>query len=254
MRGQRAGPPEPLVPKLVIALDVPSAEAGLGLAGLLRPVTPWMKVGLELFTAAGPGIVKDLKGIGCRVFLDLKFHDIPNTVRGAVRSARASGADIINVHLCGGRAMCEAAVNELARAGEASENLAPCLMLGVTVLTSIAADAPDAELSLEDGASLTELVLKRARHAREWGLQGVVCSVLEVRAVKQACGKDFVCLCPGIRPERGKALDDQSRAATPEEAAQAGADFLVVGRPVALAENPLAAAKNIIRSMSAVRC
>jgi orotidine-5'-phosphate decarboxylase len=253
MRGHCADPPEPFVPTLVIALDVPSAEAGLDLAGLLRPVTPWMKVGLELFTAAGPGIVKDLKDIGCRVFLDLKFHDIPNTVRGAVRSAHASGADIINVHLCGGRAMCEAAVNELARAGEASENRAPCLMLGVTVLTSIAADALDTELFLEEGASLEGLVLERARHAREWGLQGVVCSALEVRAVKQACGKDFVCLCPGIRPERGKAPDDQSRAVTPAEAVREGADFLVVGRPVILAENPLVAAQNIIRSMSAVR-
>ncbi|MDR1243509.1 MAG: orotidine-5'-phosphate decarboxylase [Deltaproteobacteria bacterium] len=253
MRGHCADHPEPLAPTLVIALDVPSAKAGLDLAGLLRPVTPWMKVGLELFTAAGPGIVKELKGMGCRVFLDLKFHDIPNTVRGAVRSAHASGADIINVHLCGGRAMCEAAVNELAKVGEAPENRAPCLMLGVTVLTSVAADAPDADLSLEGGASLEELVLKRARHAREWGLQGVVCSALEVRAVKQACGKDFVCLCPGIRPERGEVPDDQSRAVTPAEAAQEGADFLVVGRPVTLAGNPLAAAKNIVRSMSAVR-
>jgi orotidine-5'-phosphate decarboxylase len=126
-------------------------------------------------------------------------------------------------------------------------------MLGVTVLTSIAANAPDTELSLEGGADLTELVLKRARYAREWGLQGVVCSALEVLAVKQACGKDFVCLCPGIRPERGRDLHDQSRAVTPTEAARAGADFLVVGRPVTLAENPLVAAKNIIRSMSAVR-
>jgi orotidine-5'-phosphate decarboxylase len=236
------------MPSLVIALDVQDAGKALNLAGRLLPATPWMKVGLELFTAVGPGIVQDLKNIGCFVFLDLKFYDIPNTVRGAVRSACASGADIINIHLCGGKDMCEAAVEELAKVRATSKSCARCLMLGVTVLTSVAATA-DTDL-LEGCANLAELVLKRAGQAQEWGLDGVVCSALEVHAIKKICGKTFLCLCPGIRPGGSETNNDQSRVLTPAEAAREGADFLVVGRPVTLADNPLAAAENIVRSIS----
>jgi orotidine-5'-phosphate decarboxylase len=220
-----------------------------------------MKVGLELFTAAGPGIVHELKNSGCLVFLDLKFHDIPNTVRGAVRSAHASGANMLSIHLCGGKAMCEAAAGELARLAEASASRAPCLLLGVTVLTSVAAVPRDTGLSplsrqagrdmaTEGKAGLPELVLERARQARAWGLRGVVCSALEARLVKKNCGKDFICLCPGIRPDNYKIPHDQSRVLGPAEAAREGADFLVVGRPVTLAENPLAAAANIAQAMA----
>jgi orotidine-5'-phosphate decarboxylase len=250
MRNNLTKPPErPVAPRLVIALDLPDASAALALASLIQPVTPWMKVGLELFTAVGPGIVEQLKNSGCLVFLDLKFYDIPNTVRGAVRSACSSGADMLSIHLCGGKAMCEAAAGELAGLAEASASRASCLLLGVTVLTSVAAGARDTGLSPEGSAGLAELVLERARQAREWGLHGVVCSALEARLVKENCGKDFICLCPGIRPAGYKNPHDQSRVLGPAEAAREGADFLVVGRPVTLAENPLAAAADIARAI-----
>jgi orotidine-5'-phosphate decarboxylase len=245
-------PEQSAAPRLVVALDVPDASEALALAALIQPVTPWMKVGLELFIAAGPGIVKELKNYGCLVFLDLKFHDIPNTVRGAVRSAYASGADMLNIHLCGGKAMCEAAADELAGAVNASASHAPCLLLGVTVLTSIADGSPDSGLSPGGGAGITDLVIERARRAREWGLQGVVCSALEARLVKKNCGNDFVCLCPGIRPDNYKTPHDQSRVLSPAEAAREGADFLVVGRPVILAEDPLAAAADIAQAIAGV--
>lgn len=219
---------------LVVALDLPEGAAALELARTLLPVTPWMKVGLELFTAAGPGVVGELKGMGCKVFLDLKFHDIPNTVAGAVRSAVRSGADICNVHLSGGEAMCRAAA-EAAAAERASGRA--CLLLGVTVLTSTA-----------DTGDTSAQVVDYALKAKAWGLDGVVCSGLEAAAVKTAAKGDIICLCPGIRPASYASADDQSRVLTPREAVLAGADYLVVGRPVTRAASPAAAAQDIILS------
>lgn len=219
---------------LVIALDVPEREAALELARLLRPISPWMKVGLELFTAVGPDVVGALKAAGCKVFLDLKFHDIPNTVAGAVRSAVRSGADICNVHVSGGEAMCRAAALAAAEERAAGRD---CLLLGVTVLTSAEAEAGTAEQ-----------VVEYALRARSWGLDGVVCSGLEAAAVKRAAQGDIVCLCPGIRPEGYARSDDQSRVLTPRAAVSAGADYLVVGRPVTRAPDPAAAAREIILS------
>ncbi|MDL2307673.1 orotidine-5'-phosphate decarboxylase [Desulfovibrio sp. OttesenSCG-928-C06] len=222
--------------ELVVALDVPGKNEALELAGLLRPVTPWMKVGLELFTAVGPSVVSDLKALGCSVFLDLKFHDIPNTVKGAVRSAIAAGADICDIHMGGGEAMCRAAAEAAARSNSGQG----CLLLGVTVLTSTSPD--EIEGSLED------LVRKHAVNARNWGLGGVVCSGHEAAMIKQACGVDFKCLCPGIRmPEGG--TDDQSRIMTPAQAVRQGADYLVVGRPITKAADPLAAARAVFANM-----
>jgi orotidine-5'-phosphate decarboxylase len=221
---------------LVVALDVPGRDAALELARVLAPVTPWMKVGLELFTAAGPGLVSELKDMGCKVFLDLKFHDIPNTVAGAVHSAIRGGADICNVHVSGGEAMCRAAAD--AAASERAGGRA-CLLLGVTVLTSAAA-APDTPAK----------VVEYALNAKSWGLDGVVCSGQEVSAVKAAAKGGIICLCPGIRPAAYARADDQSRVITPLEAVLAGADYLVVGRPVTRAKNPAAAAQEIIFSYS----
>lgn len=221
--------------ELIIALDVKSSDEALSFAEKLRTVTPWMKVGLELFTIAGPQIVGALKDMGCKVFLDLKFYDIPNTVAGAVRSACRSGADICDIHLCGGPDMITASA-EAAREVSGSA----MLVLGVTVLTS--SDA------MQFGLSVSEEVLRLARMGKAGGLGGVVCSGLEVSAVKEACGKDFVCLCPGIRPG-GAGSDDQKRVMTPGEAVRAGADFLVVGRPVMRAEDPAGAARAILNEM-----
>ncbi|MDL2313348.1 orotidine-5'-phosphate decarboxylase [Desulfovibrio sp. OttesenSCG-928-C14] len=231
--------------QLVIALDLPSASEALALASSLRPVTPWMKVGLELFTSAGPKIVEDLKKMDCLVFLDLKFHDIPNTVRSAVYSAFHSGADMCNLHLCGGEEMCRAgveALRDLRARGFAGT------LLGVTVLTSQDSAGP--------GADVASVVLERARNAKAWGLDGVVLSAREAALVKRECGPDLICLCPGIRPEKGREsparsggfADDQRRVLTPGQAVKAGADYLVVGRPITRAENPPEAARLILES------
>ncbi len=230
-------------PRLVVALDLPSAADALELAEKVLPATPWVKVGLELFTFAGPQVVSSLKRLGCKVFLDLKFHDIPNTVHGAVKSALALGVDMCNIHMSGGKRMAEAARKALEEAGGSS------LLLGVTVLTSTAPD----ELPAEFQNRLPELVLSRAKAARAAGLSGVVCSGHEAASVKSACGNDFICLCPGIRPaEKNSSAtppDDQRRVMTPEEAVRAGADFLVVGRPISASADPAQAALHIASSM-----
>ncbi|MDR2892543.1 MAG: orotidine-5'-phosphate decarboxylase [Deltaproteobacteria bacterium] len=238
------------MPALVVALDFPEAAPALEMAKMLRGVTPWMKVGLELFTAAGPDLLARLKAIDCLVFLDLKFHDIPNTVAGAVAAAVRAGADICNIHIDGGKRMARAAVEAkreaLLRSGcmAAAKPDRACLLLGVTVLTS---SSPQ-EAGLSDRETLRELVRQKALQAKDWGLDGVVCSGWEANAIKQSCGKDFICLCPGIRPA-GAELDDQQRVLTPAEAVARGADFLVVGRPITRAHDPLLAAQSIMDSM-----
>lgn len=225
-------------PSLVIAVDVPTGAAALELAGAVASLPVWLKVGLELFTAEGPTLVRALMGDGFPVFLDLKFHDIPNTVQGAVRSASHLGVSMVTIHSAGGEAMCRAAVagrDEAVRAGAQSP-----LLMGVTVLTS---DGGDPE-------TVSRLVLERAAAARRWGLDGVVCSGREAAAVKQLCGKDFLCLCPGIRfADAGRGVDDQARVCTPEQAVAAGADFLVVGRPVTRSGDPGAAAEKALAAM-----
>lgn len=221
-------------PQLVIALDLPCMSDALDMAKVLLPVTPWMKVGLELFTAAGPIVVSEIKKLGAKVFLDLKFHDIPNTVAGAVHSAIRSGADMCNIHVSGGEAMCKAAVLAVQEERLAGRE---CILLGVTVLTSTAAQS-------YTGIQVLDLAVK----GKSWGLDGVVCSGHEASVVKQAAGAEFICLCPGIRPESYKQSDDQSRVLTPRAAVEAGADYLVVGRPVTRATDPAAAAQEIILS------
>jgi orotidine-5'-phosphate decarboxylase len=223
--------------ELVVALDLPDPEEALRLAGELIPVTPWMKVGLELFTLGGPPVVSALKSMGGKVFLDLKFHDIPHTVGRAVAAAARAGADMCDVHMEGGEAMCRAAAEA---AGTAAKGGVSCKVLGVTVLTSA---APAAVPGRDPGA----LVADYARKAVAWGLRGVVCSGHEAEAAKKASGGALFCLCPGIRPA-GADKNDQQRVCTPPEAVRAGADFLVVGRPVIEASDPARAALDIISS------
>lgn len=227
--------------ELVVALDFPTRREALGMARRLAGTVNWVKVGLELYTAEGPSVVRDLRGLGLRVFVDLKFLDIPNTVRGAVRSAVAAGADMLNVHASGGRRMLEAA-----RAGldEAAGTGARPLLLAVTVLTSM----DERDLNLPPGTGVADLALALARSARDAGLDGVVCSGHEARAVKAACGQDFLCLTPGIR--LAGADDDQRRVMTPARAVAEGADFLVAGRPVTRADDPMDAAKHFIAQMA----
>ena len=220
-------------PRLIVALDLPDAASALAAARRFDGLPLWLKVGLELFTAEGPEVVRTLRK-NAPVFLDLKFHDIPTTVRGAVRSAGRLGAAMMTLHLDGGEEMIRAAVQGKQEAGAEGT-----LLMGITVLTS---------QGTETGTDPAAVVLERAQRAREWGLDGVVCSGHEAAAVKAACGKDFFCLCPGIRPA-GAATDDQARVMTPRQAAQAGADFLVMGRPILRAEDPRAAAAAVLDSL-----
>ncbi|MGE4423383.1 MAG: orotidine-5'-phosphate decarboxylase [Pseudodesulfovibrio sp.] len=227
---------------LVVALDFRDADTALSMARTLRGTAPWMKVGLELFTAEGPKVVTGLKELGFKVFLDLKFFDIPNTVQGAVRSAVRLGADMVNIHALGGERMARAAMEGCAE-GAAPGQPAP-LVLAVTMLTSMAAG----DLPVANAPGPSEMALDLAVKAKQYGLNGVVCSGLEVERIKASCGSGFACLTPGIRPASAEA-GDQRRVVTPAEAVRSGSDFLVVGRPVTRAERPEEAARAIIEEM-----
>jgi orotidine-5'-phosphate decarboxylase len=226
--------------RLIVALDVPSAKAAEDLVARLAGACQWFKVGMELFTAAGPAIVETLTARGHSVFLDLKFHDIPNTVAGAVRSAAALGVRMVNVHAGGGPAMLEAA--RAALDGIAS----PPELLAVTVLTSMdAAQLKAAGVDRAPGAQVELL----ARAGLKAGINGFVCSPEEAAALRDLTGPSGVLVVPGIRPE-GTNAGDQRRLATPAAALKAGASFLVVGRPVNQAADPADAAEAILREMA----
>ena len=225
--------------RLIVALDVPDEGAARALAGSLAGAIGLFKVGSQLFTAAGPSVVRELVAAGERVFLDLKFHDIPNTVAGAVASASSLGATLLTIHGSGGPAMIEAA----ARAARGSGTR----LLAITVLTSH--DAATLE-RIGMAGSMEDNVRRLARLAREAGADGVVASPHEARAIRDACGEGFLIVTPGIRPA-GAERGDQARAATPAEAFAAGADFLVVGRPITAAADPARAARAIVDEMEA---
>lgn len=228
--------------QLMVALDYPDRDQALAMAGKLRGVVPWVKVGLELFCNTGPNVVSGLKDMGFSVFLDLKFMDIPNTVRGAVLTAAAAGADMLTLHTLGGEKM-------MSMASSAVNSLPPDqkpLLMGVTVLTSM--DASD--FFFAQDIDTAGLVLDLALKAKQNGLDGVVCSGLEVKAVKDRAGAGFLGLTPGIRLQ--DAGDDQKRVVTPGFAVSKGADFLVVGRPVTKSDDPVRAAEMIMEAMNAV--
>ena len=214
----------------VIALDFPSFEAVKEFLALFpAEESLYLKVGMELYYATGPEIVSYLKGLGHSVFLDLKLHDIPNTVKSAMKVLSQLGVDMTNVHAAGGVEMMKAA-----REGLGSQ----AKLIAVTQLTSTS------EAQMQDfqniQTSLQESVIHYAKKTAEAGLDGVVCSAQEVELIKQATNPDFICLTPGIRPA-GAAVGDQKRVMTPAEAYQIGSDYIVVGRPITQAENPVAA-------------
>jgi orotidine-5'-phosphate decarboxylase len=219
-------------PEVIVALDYPDPEAAWNLVALL-PEDTWFKVGLELFTSTGPLVVERLVGEGRHVFLDLKLHDIPNTVAGAVRAAGRFGVRLLTVHGTGGEAMLRAAADA---AETSNTDVGTDLrLLAITVLTSL----DDAALASVMGpqARVEETAGRLAGLARESGIDGAVCSVNEARAVKMSCGNDFLVVTPGIRLA-GESVDDQRRVATPDVARAAGADFLVVGRSITRADDP----------------
>ena len=233
--GGRVAPANPIV-----ALDFATRAEALALVDRLDGLCRFYKVGGELFTAEGPMVVRELRERGCEVFLDLKFHDIPNTVRGAARSAAALGVRLLTVHGSGGEAMVSAAVE-----GAGGR----CGVLAVTVLTSLDAGSLAAAWG-KPGASVQDEVLRLADDARRVGAHGVVCSGQEVRAVRARHGESLRLLVPGLRLG-GNGTDDQSRVATPAEAARAGASYLVLGRAVSAAADPRTAMAAVLDSLAA---
>jgi orotidine-5'-phosphate decarboxylase len=228
--------------RLIVALDTDHLASALAMARRIGPLAGMFKIGSQLFTAEGPRAVERIAALGAGVFLDLKFHDIPHTVAGAVRAAAGlPGVALLNVHATGGLEMMEAAAEAIAGTRRRPK------LLAVTLLTSL--DAAALRRAGISGSPQSRVVAL-ARLAQQAGLDGVVCSAQELRAIRRACGAHYLTVVPGIRPSAA-AKGDQSRVATPTEAIRAGADHLVVGRPITGARDPRAAAEAILREMSA---
>lgn len=229
-----------MTPRVIVALDFATADRARAFVAKVSPRQCRLKVGLELYTATGPFFVRELVDKGFGVFLDLKFHDIPNTVERACRQAAALGAEMLTVHCLGGRAMLEAARRGL------SETATTTRVVGVTLLTSLSDD--DArEIGLRAGIGASALTL--AELASAAGLDGVVCAPTEARMLRERFGRDFLLVTPGVRPA-GSAAGDQRRVMTPQQAIASGADLLVVGRPVTQAADPVVALEQMIAEVS----
>jgi orotidine-5'-phosphate decarboxylase len=231
--------------KVIVALDTPDEQKALKLVRALKQKVSTFKVGLELFCSVGPNIINEINGQGCSVFLDLKFHDIPNTVVGAAKAAVRAGAFMFNVHASGGSEMMSGAVK--AAEEEYKERFRSCcrhkrpLMLAVTVLTSLDdRDLADVNIVKPAGEQARDLAVL----AKKSGMDGVVASPKEVADIRRALGDDFVIVTPGVRPAWA-ASDDQKRIMTPTDAVDAGADYIVIGRPVTGAADPLLALERI---------
>ena len=230
--------------RLIVALDVHEMQEAKRLVGQIGDAVSCYKVGMELFYSVGPEVVQWLIGEGKRVFLDLKLHDIPNTVAGGLASLMELGADILDVHTSGGYAMMKRAADRVREVSHERGIKRPKL-IGITVLTSI--NQEDWE-SMGNHVNIKGQVVRLAKLAKKAGLDGVVASPQEARLIREACGEDFLIVTPGIRP-RDAAGDDQSRTATPGEALASGASCIVVGRPIRNAQDPRAAALAIAREM-----
>lgn len=223
---------------VIIALDYPNRESALRFLDRFSAEKPFVKIGMELYYATGPDMVREIKARGHRIFLDLKIHDIPNTAAGAVRSISRLGVDMINLHAAGGMAMMKAAADALKDVPGPAPRL-----IAVTILTSLNQDALEQELWLP--RALTDTVLHYGQNAREAGLDGVVCSPLEAGSIHAHIGADFLTVTPGVRFE-SKDTGDQQRVTTPARARELGSDYIVVGRPITQAEDPVAAYKRCV--------
>lgn len=231
--------------RLIFALDVDSFEQAQSWVRLLHDEVGMFKVGKQLFTRCGPSVVQMIRDEGGEVFLDLKYHDIPNTVAKASVEAARMGVKMFNVHALGGRAMMQCMVDEVVHASQ-SEGFDLPIMLGVTILTS------SSDADLRDVGILkpvVEMVPLLANLAQKAGLNGVVASAQELTLIRAACGDDFVVVTPGVRPSTAS-QDDQQRVMTPAEAIRAGSNYLVVGRPISKAVDPVVAAREIVAQMS----
>jgi orotidine-5'-phosphate decarboxylase len=227
--------------RLVVALDVDSFGQASDLVASLSPHVGWFKIGPVLFTREGPPVCKLVADSGARLFLDLKFHDIPNTVRGAVKNALGIGADMMTLHASGGPTMLSAAREAAEEAGRPD-----VILVAVTVLTHLSPE--EFKATFASKRPVAESVVALARVAKAGRMTGVVASAQELPAIKKAMGRDFVVVTPGIRLPDAKA-DDQTRVVTPEQAVKDGADYLVVGRPIIAAEDPVAACHEVLARM-----
>ena len=223
---------------VIIALDFDSREKTLAFLDLFQDEKPFVKIGMELFYAEGPDIVRQIHARGHRIFLDLKLHDIPNTVKKAMAALSALDVDIINLHAAGTKAMMSAALEGLTR----PDGTRP-LLIAVTQLTSTDQERMDRELLIH--APIDEVVLHYARNARDAGLDGVVCSPLEAGSIHARCGADFLTVTPGVRFADGES-GDQKRVTPPERARESGSDYIVVGRPITQADDPVAAYRRCV--------
>jgi orotidine-5'-phosphate decarboxylase len=237
---------------LIVALDFDSLSSAVKFARQVADLVGMFKIGGQLFTAAGPAAVREVAALGPGIFLDLKFHDIPNTVAGAILSCAAMpGVQLVNVHALGGKAMLHAAAQAISAAQPMGADRPR--LLAVTILTSMN-EKTMREVGI--GGAAKARVVKLAQLSKTAGVDGVVASVQEARAIRKACGREFLIVTPGVRPrEKGSASkdDDQARTATPTEAIRAGADFLVVGRPILAAEDPRAATQAIVDEIAAAK-
>lgn len=236
--------------KIMVALDVPAAEDANSIIRSLKGIPCWMKVGMQLYYAVGPKIVQQLKELGYRVFLDLKMHDIPNTVKGGANSVTRLGVDMFNVHAAGGLRMLDAAlegVGEALASGQTPfRNGQQPLVIGVTHLTSTSREMLNKVIGIS--GTVEDAVLRYADLSRKAGLHGVVASPLEVAAIKRHCGQSFLTITPGIRPS-GTDKADQSRVMTPAGAFAQGTDYIVIGRPITASSDPRQAFEMIIEEL-----
>lgn len=232
--------------RLIVALDYPDVTQASALVEQLQGIPCYLKVGMQLFYAAGPNFVRDLKARGYSVFLDLKMHDIPNTVKGGAESITRLGVDMFNVHAAGGTQMMQAAYEGMTNALASDSSLSKPIIIAVTQLTSTNQSVLNEQIGVE--GSIEEAVVRYAKLTASAGLDGVVASAQEVPSIGQACGRDFITVTPGIRPA-GSHLGDQSRVLTPGEAIRQGSHYIVVGRPITAASNPREAAEQIIEEM-----
>ncbi|XTZ20288.1 MAG: orotidine-5'-phosphate decarboxylase [cyanobacterium endosymbiont of Rhopalodia fuxianensis] len=231
-----------LANQVIVPLDVPNLTEAITLLDKLPQVSFW-KVGLELFTATGPNILTILKERKKRIFLDLKFHDIPNTIAGACRSASEYGVDFLTLHTTAGQTALQAATKAISNTASRPQ------LLAITLLTSL--NSRELAFDLKVSLDLPKYILQMAIFAQKFGANGAVCSPREVSQLRQICGDDFLLVCPGIRPswfDNG----DQRRVMTPSEAMKAGADYLVIGRPITMANDPIAAWEKICEELEMV--
>ena len=231
--------------KLIVALDFDNLHTANDIVSQLGDLVTWFKIGGQLFSATGPASVETFRDLGKEIFLDLKFHDIPNTVAGAVAAAAKTGANMINMHASGGLEMMRAA-SEAANTQASELEMPRPLLLGVTVLTSI--DEGSFQRDFDTKRKLRDQVAYLAELSQKAGLDGVVASPLEIEVVRRVCGKRFLIVTPGVRP-RWATAGDQRRVTTPAEAIEAGADHIVVGRPITGADNLREAAENILQEI-----